>query len=115
MAQQTVSLPSPRKSSQDSVYVDSSGSLDEEELQLQSQHDPLQRRPPVIGYFRSTIDCGWVDPETGLRTVKLFEPWFGTEVEVYTAANDPVKGRILYRASALATKFNCATNKVGMY
>ncbi len=36
------------------------------------------------------------------------------KVELYTAVSDPQQ-RTLYRASALADRFGCATNKVGMY
>ena len=48
------------------------------------------------------------------RVFKQFSPFFSKQVEVYTAVNDP-HAQTLYRASALADKFDYATNKVGMY
>jgi len=63
--------------------------------------------------YQSSIDCGVVDA-LGVRRLTQFSDFFGQHVEVYTAVNDPAK-RTLFRASALASKFRCATNKVGMY
>jgi hypothetical protein len=40
--------------------------------------------------------------------------FFGREVEIYRATNDQ-HNRTLYRGSALAEKYNCPTNKIGMY
>ena len=65
-------------------------------------------RPIVVG------QCGIIDPVTSTRQLSHHSPYFNKTVEVYTAVSDPER-RTLYRASALAEKFSCATNKVGMY
>ena len=72
----------------------------------------------VVAHF-SAIECGSVD-SAGARHYYEMNSWFGgpngppKSMEIYTAAIDPER-RILYRASVLAEKFGCATNKVGMY
>ncbi len=66
------------------------------------------------GYFKSMIECGHIDPTTGKRQMYEQSTFFGKEVELYSAVLDP-QARPLYRASSLADKFGCATNKVGMY
>jgi hypothetical protein len=68
---------------------------------------------PVPDY-RSVIECGCVDLKKGHRVMSMFSDYFGKEMEIYTADNDP-QVRVLFRASTLAEKFDCATNKVGMY
>ena len=65
-------------------------------------------RPIVVG------QCGIIDPVTSTRQLSHHSSYFNKTVEVYTAVSDPSR-RTLYRASALAEKFACATNKVGMY
>jgi hypothetical protein len=64
--------------------------------------------------YHSVIECGVVDPVTGTRRLTQHCPYFGKEVECFTAVNDPQR-TVLYRVSALAAKIDCATNKVGMY
>ena len=62
---------------------------------------------------RSLIECGrWTS--SGERIYSQFSPYFGKEVEIYTAVDDPAN-RILYKASQLSEKFGCATNKIGMF
>ena len=68
--------------------------------------------PPALN--KSIIECGVLDLLTGARQLSHHSAYFNKVVEVYTAVNDPQR-RTLYRASALAEKFSCATNKVGMY
>lgn len=59
------------------------------------------------------IVCGI--PGTGTERIYMEDSdYFGLTVDVYTAMADPEQ-RTLYRASALAHKFHCATNQVGMY
>ena len=76
--------------------------------------------------YNSIIECGIVtsDPAASgpsssplsgpTRLFRVYSPFFGKEVEVYTALTDPQR-LPLYRASALADKYLYATNKVGMY
>ena len=78
--------------------------------------------------YNSIVECGILlpsssppspsaihDPSLSRRRIfKQFSPFFSKQVEVYTAVNDPTS-QVLYRASALADKFEYATNKVGMY
>ena len=68
--------------------------------------------------YNSIIECGILlssfPPTPPHRAFKQWCAFFNKQVEVYTAVNDPT-GQILYRASALADKFDYATNKVGMY
>jgi hypothetical protein len=66
------------------------------------------------GINKSAIECGNIDSRTGNRVFTIDSDYFEKNVEIYVAANDPQR-RVLYRASALAEKFGCATNKVGMY
>lgn len=83
---------------------------------LDETHDPAIPEPQVKNpreVLQSVVECGQID-KNGIRRMTAFSPFFGKEVQIYTAANDPEK-RVLYRASALAEKFNCATNKIGMY
>lgn len=61
--------------------------------------------------FRSVIRCGVTDRH-GHMLPSMTLPYFGgREMDVYSADVDP-KRRPLVRASTLADKFNCATNKV---
>jgi hypothetical protein len=48
---------------------------------------------------------------TGKRIMMMYAPYFEKQVEIYTAVGD-TQQRVLFRASALAEKFGCATNKV---
>ena len=64
--------------------------------------------------FRAVIRCGTYNPKTGTWQNNLMMDYFGKEMDVYTADGDS-KRRPLVRASTLADKFNCATNKIGMY
>ena len=73
--------------------------------------------------YNSIIECGILPAAANhshsastasQRTFKLYSPFFGKQVEVYTALSD-VTQQTLYRASSLAEKFDYATNKVGMY
>ena len=68
--------------------------------------------PAIVAHF-SSIECGKLDTNN-VRFFYEMSAYFGKEMEIYTASIDPQK-RILYRASVLADKFGCATNKVGMY
>ena len=68
--------------------------------------------PAIVAHF-SSIECGKLDANN-VRFFYEMSTYFGKEMEIYTASIDPQK-RILYRASVLADKFGCATNKVGMY
>ena len=43
----------------------------------------------------------------------MYSAYFEKTVDIYTAVNDP-QNRTLYRASALAGKFGCATNTVSI-
>lgn len=63
--------------------------------------------------FRSVIRCGVVDRHGNTQS-NMHQAYFGREMDVYTAEVDP-KRRPLVRASTLADKFSCATNKIGMY
>jgi len=76
-----------------------------------AEEDALSKKSRDV--FQSVVECGQID-KNGIRRMTAFSPFFGKEVQIYTATNDPEK-RVLYRASALAEKFNCATNKIGMY
>jgi hypothetical protein len=67
----------------------------------------------TTGQYQTVIDCGYVD-DNGERQLSVYSPYFGKQIEVYSAVNDPTKSN-LYRVSALAEKIGCATNKVGMY
>lgn len=60
---------------------------------------------------QAVIDVGYV-LNNQERIFYIYSPWFDQTVEVYTAVGDH-KRRILFRASVLADKFKCATNKVG--
>jgi hypothetical protein len=61
----------------------------------------------------SLVECGKLDG-AGVRRLAVYSAYFGKDIDIYQAAND-LQGRVLYRASALAAKFGCATNKIGMY
>jgi hypothetical protein len=63
--------------------------------------------------YQSVIECGHVN-RSNKRTHRLQSEFFGKEVDIYMAVNDP-KRRILYRSSLLSELFMCATNQVGMY
>jgi hypothetical protein len=52
---------------------------------------------------KRVIECGHVD-NSNVRRLTGFSPFFGVQVEIYTAADDPER-RILYSASALKDKF----------
>ena len=67
----------------------------------------------VDSQYNVVIECGRVD-QSGQRILSEFSTFFDKFVEVYTAVGDPTQ-QPLYRASALADKFQYATNKVGMY
>ena len=62
---------------------------------------------------QSPMACGRLAAD-GTRVFEEFIPFFGRVVELYTATLDPLQ-RVLVRASTLAARFSCATNKVGMY
>jgi hypothetical protein len=64
--------------------------------------------------YCSIIECGCYDSIKGHRVFSMFSAFFHRVVDVYTADHDP-NNRILFRATMLAEKFDCATNKVGMY
>jgi hypothetical protein len=64
-------------------------------------------------FFKSEIECGVIS-ESGELLYSIHSDYFGREVDVFTAVEDPQK-RVLFRASALAAKLGCKTNKVGMY
>jgi len=67
--------------------------------------------------FRSVIRCGVPDGlGRGGRTHLMRLPYFGMDrdMDVYTAEIDR-SHTLLVRASTLADKFRCATNKIGMY
>lgn len=52
----------------------------------------------------------------GKRVLTEYCPFFGRTVEVFTATLDVhTPPRTLYKASLLAHKFGCATNKLAMY
>jgi len=63
---------------------------------------------------QSVIVCGVVQADGSRLYIEKEHPYFNTNVDVYTAEDDPQQ-RTLYRASALAHKFQVATNQVGMY
>jgi hypothetical protein len=63
--------------------------------------------------YQTVIECGHVNKRSK-RTHRLTSEFFGKEVDIYMAVNDP-KRRILYRSSLLSELFLCATNQVGMY
>lgn len=63
--------------------------------------------------FRSVIRCGAPDDKGGMQLTSYLS-YFGRTMDVYVAVVDPLC-RPLVRASTLADKFNCATNKIGMY
>jgi hypothetical protein len=63
--------------------------------------------------YQTVIECGHVN-KLSKRTHRLTSEFFGKEVDIYMAVNDP-KRRILYRSSLLSELFMCATNQVGMY
>jgi hypothetical protein len=63
--------------------------------------------------YQTVIECGHVN-KLSKRTHRLTSEFFGKEVDIYMAVNDP-KRRILYRSSLLSELFTCATNQVGMY
>jgi hypothetical protein len=64
--------------------------------------------------YISMIDCGCINRETNSRITSIYIEYFGKEMDVYTADNDP-QLRILFRGCALSEKFHCTTSKVGMY
>jgi hypothetical protein len=64
-------------------------------------------------HYQTIIECGHVN-KLSKRTHRLTSEFFGKEVDIYMAVNDP-KRRILYRSSLLSELFMCATNQVGMY
>jgi hypothetical protein len=68
---------------------------------------------PKLHLFKSEIECGIINAN-GELIYSMYSDYFGKEVDVFTAVEDTQK-RILYRASALAAKLGCKTNKVGMY
>jgi len=63
--------------------------------------------------FRTVIRCGIPDGHGGLIQNQVV-PYFNRDLDVYTAEIDR-KNQLLVRASTLADKFHCATNKIGMY
>lgn len=78
------------------------------------QSQPQTYTDTSIQSYRSIIQCGRIDPATNERITSEYAEYFGKIVDIYTAVDD-VQQRVLYRASTLAEKFNCATNKLGMY
>lgn len=79
----------------------------------QQQHGAPQPYNDTQSY-RTIIQCGKLDPDTNERILTEYSEYFGKDVDIYTAVGDTAN-RVLYRASTLAEKFNCATNKLGMY
>lgn len=65
--------------------------------------------------FKSIIECGIV--RGGQRVLTEYCDYFGKDVEIFTALADNLgpERRTLYKASLLANKFQCATNKLAMY
>jgi hypothetical protein len=61
----------------------------------------------------SVIECGR-PAINGTRVFVEYVDFFGCEVDIFYAHEDPQK-RVLYKASSLARKFSCATNKLAMY
>lgn len=70
-----------------------------------------ERQREAIRIFCDERSCTDANAQ---RVYTCFHPYFKRDMDVYTAMND-TKGRVLVRASTLAEKFKCATNKVGMY
>eukprot|EP00475_Leptophrys_vorax_P043547 TRINITY_DN8408_c0_g1_i1.p1 TRINITY_DN8408_c0_g1~~TRINITY_DN8408_c0_g1_i1.p1 ORF type:complete len:813 (+),score=182.54 TRINITY_DN8408_c0_g1_i1:54-2492(+) len=82
---------------------------------LESARDPNNPEASPkskLHFFKSEIECGVV--ENGKILYSIFSDYFGRYVDVFTAVADPQK-RHLFRASTLAAKLRCKTNKVGMY
>lgn len=74
-------------------------------------HKSAKLRVPMN---QSIIDVGYVLP-SGERIYYIQCEWFNNDsIEIFTALDDPER-KILFRASVLADKYSCATNKVGMY
>jgi hypothetical protein len=96
-----------------------SDDLDSSDEDLDSTRDPNNpeaspgKMDPKLHLFKSEIECGVV-LDDGKVAYSIFSDYFGRYVDVFTAVADPSK-RQLFRASTLAAKLKCKTNKVGMY
>eukprot|EP00475_Leptophrys_vorax_P008546 TRINITY_DN1552_c0_g1_i9.p1 TRINITY_DN1552_c0_g1~~TRINITY_DN1552_c0_g1_i9.p1 ORF type:complete len:287 (+),score=60.80 TRINITY_DN1552_c0_g1_i9:32-862(+) len=66
----------------------------------------------IVDYPKGVIECGWIDAD-GNRVYKVHELFFGKEVEVFTALNDPFK-RKLFKVSDLASRMGSSTNRISM-
>lgn len=89
-----------------------------DELRMRAVSNSAGRPPSFprgdVNVYKSIIECGVLNPR-GERQYAMFSSYFTTDAEVFTAISDPKPGRVLYKASLLAHKFKCATNKLAMF
>jgi hypothetical protein len=74
---------------------------------------PPKRSSSSSSNFKTEILCGVLE-HNGARQFKVFEEFFGQNVFVFVAANDPQQ-RPLFRSSDLASKLGASSSKLSMY